>query len=163
MRIKKSLVILLALCTFSFLTYSLSLNVQASDYTLERRQTNLRDYLEALKKNPNFDVEINGNDFTITFSDSALLSNDSEVQLYRSNGVNKISGNVLSGSFKVYLTGNALKLIKTTGSGAISSFLGGGLGFAASTIYNIISVESTFTHGRVFVFANYQFQYWYYQ
>ncbi|MGQ4038501.1 hypothetical protein [Streptococcus dysgalactiae] len=95
MRIKKSLVILLALCTFSLLTYSLSLNVQASDYTLERRQTNLRDYLETLKKNPNFDVEINGNDFTITFSDSALLSNDSEVQLYRSNGVNKISGNVL--------------------------------------------------------------------
>ncbi|WEQ89523.1 putative secreted protein [Streptococcus dysgalactiae subsp. equisimilis] len=54
MRIKKSLVILLALCTFSLLTYSLSLNVQASDLHFGTKTDKLKRLPRNFKKESKF-------------------------------------------------------------------------------------------------------------
>ncbi len=81
----------------------------------------------------------------------------------RVNGVNKIQGKLTSGNFSVYLTANTLNTLKTTGVSGLAFLLGGGFGFAASTILNLISADRNFKHDRVFVFRGWVHQYWYYQ
>lgn len=173
MNIKKFLItisVIFSLGMFGFV--SINNDVRADEQFGIQNSVDMRETLESLKTNPNVQVSVSGDDFTITFSDSTLYSSaysnnlinrNSRLVVPYSNGVKKITGNIASGKFKVYLTGNSLRLIKSTGASAISTYLGGGLGFFGSTIYNIITNEKDFSHGRVFVFANYQFQYWYYQ
>ncbi|WP_440132561.1 hypothetical protein [Enterococcus faecium] len=81
----------------------------------------------------------------------------------RSNGVNKIQGKISSGNFKIYLTKNTLNAIKTFGIGALGKIIPGGAGWLLSGLFAIISADSNFKHGRVFVYQNYRYQYWYNQ
>ena len=126
------------------------------------------------KESPYCEVEIEEDFFTIYISDSEVIeelkkqgynveltSNNKRVK--RSTGVTKIEGKLSSGNFKVYLSKNMLNTLEKVGPKALSFLLGGLAGFSASVIYDIISADSGFTHGRVFVFKNYLYHYWYYQ
>lgn len=126
------------------------------------------------KESPYCEVEIEEDFFTIYISDSeiieelkkqgynvALTSNNKRVK--RSAGVTKIEGKLSSGNFNVYLSKNMLNTLEKVGPKALSFLIGGGFGFVASVIYDIITADNGFTHGRVFVFKNYLYHYWYYQ
>lgn len=129
----------------------------------------LEEMLEEAKSSPYLDVQIDGDDFTITFTDADFNQASREAQglppgrVARANGVNKIQGKLTSGNFKVYLTANTLNAVKNIGGSALSFLLGGGWGFVASSIYNVVKADKNFKHGRVFVYKGFQYQYWYYQ
>lgn len=132
-------------------------------------QYDMQSILKEAEQNPYLVTEIDGDNFTITFTDADVYRAIGELQgikiirTPRANGVNKIEGNVVSGKFKVYITGNTLNAVKGVGGSALSFLLGGGLGFVASSIYNIARADNNFKHGRVFVYSGHKYQYWYYQ
>lgn len=117
------------------------------------------------QEDPYASVEIEGDNFTILYSEESLLNavNSPTIILSRANGINAIRGSLLSGNFSVYLTRNVLGTLQRTGASALSFLLGGGMGFVASTIYNLVIADQGFAHGRVFVFRGYYLHYWYYQ
>lgn len=137
--------------------------------SISKQGNNMDAMLEEAKNNPYLDLEIDGDNFTITFTDADVYKAVRESQglpvtrIPRANGINAIKGKLSSGDFKVYITANTLNVLKGSGASAISYLLGGGYGFVGSTIYNLINSENNFKHGRVFVFKNYQHQYWYSQ
>ncbi|MFS1133262.1 hypothetical protein [Enterococcus hirae] len=149
------------------------LNVDASENVLEikdgKNSNKIAELLKQAQQNPNVDVEVIGDDFSITFTDADVYNSVKESQVIpvlkvpRSNGVNKIEGKISSGNFKVYLTKNTLNAIKTFGIGALGKIIPGGAGWLLSGLFTIISADSNFKHGRVFVYQNYRYQYWYNQ
>lgn len=142
----------------------------SSDLSVENVETsNIKRLLSEAEANPYLDVQVNGDDFTITFTDADFYKASREFQglptnrIPRANGVNKIQGKLTSGNFKVYVTGKTLNAVKNLGAPALGFLLGGGWGFVASSIYSVTQAENNFQHGRVFVYQGFQYQYWYYQ
>ncbi|OQO70678.1 hypothetical protein BH747_04555 [Enterococcus villorum] len=137
--------------------------------SLKQQENELQLSLDELKKNPDVTVEVNGDDFTISFNDSTLYNVINSQQSFiflktpRAAGVTKIQGKLSSGNFKVYLSKNTLNAVQAVGGSAISWLLGGGWGFIGSSIYNIIRADRNFLHGRVFIYSGFRYQYWYYQ
>lgn len=140
-----------------------------SEIKNEQHSNNIEELLKQAQQNPNVDVEVNGDDFLIIFTDADVYKSVRESQsipvsrVFRANGVNKIQGKISSGNFKVYLTKNTLNAIKTFGIGALGKIIPGGAGWLLSGLFAIISADSNFKHGRVFVYQNYRYQYWYNQ
>lgn len=124
-------------------------------------QKDLKELLKSAKENPNIHVETNGDDFTIVIPDS-LLGNQSNT-LTRAAGTSKVEGKISSGNFKVYLSKNALNAIRTGGASFVASFIPGFGGKLASFLAGVIASNSPYYHGRVFVYRNHAYQYWYYQ
>lgn len=159
--------VLLFPCFMSLDSVGASENV--NEISVEQKSNNMRDMLQEIDKNPNVNVEIDGDDFTITFTDSVVYKSVAETQgnplmiAPMSNGVNKIQGAISSGNFKVYLSKNTLGAVKTFGIGALGKIIPGGVGWLLAGLTSVISADKTFNHGRVFVYQNYRYQYWYNQ
>lgn len=140
-----------------------------SDIEIVKNTDKIKDLIKGAQENPNIEVEVNGDDFTITFYDTDVYNAIEEFQILpvtsflRANGVNKIQGKITSGNFKVYLTKNTLNAIKTFGISALGKLIPGGAGWITASLLAIISADSNYKHGRVFVYQNYRYQYWYNQ
>lgn len=160
-------ILLLFPCFISLSKVSAEENV--NEVSVEQKSDEMREMLQEIDKNPNYNVEIDGDNFTITFSDAAVFesiadSQDIPVMIApRSNGVNKIQGALTSGSFKIYLSKNVLTNLKSLGIGAIAKIIPGLPGYVIFAIAGVVTADKEFKHGRVFIYKNFRYQYWYNQ
>lgn len=123
----------------------------------------LHELQDMQENNPYVDVEINGDEFTLTFTDKDVYEANGLVYRQRAAGTNKVTGNWKTGNVNVYLSAGTLNAVRTIGPSAIAFLVGGAGGFVISQIVNIANSNKSHKHGRVFVYKNFRFSYWYYQ
>ncbi|MGX7015010.1 hypothetical protein [Vagococcus silagei] len=133
--------------------------------------------LDFFKNSPYYEVTIDGNEFEIVLSDENLNkliadSSFSTPQLFSDEnvpipmgapGVTKITGNVLSGNYKVYISKYHLNQIAKIGISGVTAALGGLPGWLVGSIIGLVTPGTFYHHGRVFVYQAYGYHYWYYQ
>ncbi|CRH17541.1 hypothetical protein ACN6J9_13550 [Carnobacterium maltaromaticum] len=125
--------------------------------------------LEYYKNSPYFSVSSDGNNFEIELTRSGLIQycKDNNLplpapDLARAAGTTKIVGSVFSGTFKIYIKKSDLNFLANRGGAGVSLIFGSLPGFVLSSIIAYIA-PGNYSHGRVFVYQNYSYQYWYYQ
>lgn len=125
--------------------------------------------LEYYKNSPYFSVSSDGNNFEIELTRSGLVQycKDNNLplpapDLARAAGTTKIVGSVFSGTFKIYIKKSDLNFIANRGAPAVGMLLGGVKYFVIASIISYIT-PGTYSHGRVFIYQSYSYQYWYYQ
>ncbi len=167
MKIRK-LIMLLSLSSSLMLPFTTTIGSSAQAAEINTSITSNID-LEYYKNSPYFNVTTNGDDFEIVLTQSGLLQycKDNnlplpEVSMLRAAGTTAIRGSVLSGTFKVYISKSDLNFIANRGAPAVGLILGGLPYFVVGSIITYVA-PGNYSHGRVFVYQNYNYQYWYYQ
>ena len=125
--------------------------------------------LEYYENSPYFEVKTDGDNFEISLTDAALKQYASDNNLpapetgkLRAQGQTKISGNIASGNFKIFIKKDHLNWLANRGSAGIGALFGGLPGFVVGSLVALI-VPANYQHGRVFVYQGRNYQYWYYQ
>ena len=125
------------------------------------------EFLEELQdmqaNNPYVDVEIDGDEFTLTFTDKDVYEANGLVYRQRAAGTNKVTGNWRTGNVRVYVSAGTLNAVRNIGGSALAFLIGNAGGFVLNQIINIANSNRNHKHGRVFVYQNFRFSYWYYQ
>lgn len=137
-----------------------------TDESINLDSDSLHDIINQTKNNGFGQLLVNGDDFTILFTDSELLQVLSEpinTNVFRSNGTNGIQGNISSGNFKVFLSATTINAIRTIGIGTISKVIPGLPGWLISSLAAIIGANNAVKHGRVYVYKGFRYQYSYNQ
>lgn len=128
--------------------------------------------IDFFEKSDYYSVSIDGDNFIISLSDFGLykMAKDNGINIpssilsYKSRAAGRttIIGKISSGNYQIYIKAGHLSALKYAGFG-LPGLFGGLPGGVVSMIANIINGGSNFTHGRVFLYQGYRYQYWYYQ
>lgn len=123
----------------------------------------LKELQDMQENNPYVDVEINGDEFTLTFTDKDVYEANGLIYRQRAAGTNKVTGNWKTGNVKVYVSAGTLNAVRNIGGSALGFLVGGVGGFVINQIVNIANSNKSHKHGRVFVYTSFRFSHWYYQ
>lgn len=166
---KKSIVLIASLLTIGVSTVpSVTVLASETDQTeisivSQDSDQFLKELQDMQKNNPYVDVEINGDDFTLTFTDKDVYEANGLVYRQRAFGTNKVTGNWKTGNVNVYVSAGTLNTVRNIGGSALAFLVGGVGGFVINQIVSIANSNNNHKHGRVFVYQNFRFSYWYYQ
>ncbi len=125
--------------------------------------------IEYYKNSPYFFVNSDGNNFEIELTRAGLgqYCKDNNLplpapDLTRAAGTTKIVGSVFSGTFKIYIKKSDLNFLANRGGASVSLIFGSLPSFVISSVIAYLA-PGNYSHGRVFIYQSYSYQYWYYQ
>ena len=132
------------------------------DVNSEMSSEDMIQMLKELEESGFGEVTIDGDSFTLEFSDSELAQ---KIGLPSPRGVgrNGIQGKLTSGNFKIYLTKYSINTLRGLGIGSIGKFIPGLPGWLIQSLGTLIAAHGTVSHGRVYVYSGVRYQYYYNQ